>query len=75
MQRKWRWPLAQPEKIKLMIHDDSCDEKLDHTGNCPKCGFHPDMQSTAFMAFDKAEIDKLVAQGRTFLGPYRTEIR
>jgi hypothetical protein len=30
----------------VMHHDDSpCHERLDSDGSCPKCGFHPDMQS------------------------------
>lgn len=62
-------------KIDLMIHDDSCGEKLNHDGFCPACKFHPDGQSVAFKKFDKKEIDKLVAKGHTFLGHRRQEIR
>jgi len=30
----------------IMVHDDDCGETLDSAGLCPRCGFHPDMQST-----------------------------
>lgn len=33
---------------KIEIHDDGCGTILDKDGKCPKCGFHPDMQSRAF---------------------------
>jgi len=32
-----------------LYHDDDCGEAL-VDGMCPKCGFAPDMQSTAFRA-------------------------
>ena len=60
--------------MKLMYHDDNCGELLDKTGRCPKCNFHPDMQSTAFREVPDAEIDKLCGKGRTFLGLNRTPL-
>jgi hypothetical protein len=31
----------------MLIHDDGCGAALDADGMCPRCKFHPDMQSTA----------------------------
>lgn len=60
---------------KVMIHDDSCGEYLDHNGKCPVCGFHPDMQSTAFIPLDNKQLQEMLLKGRTFLGVHRTPIR
>lgn len=40
----------------VMYHDDSCGELLDKEGMCPKCKYHPDMQSTAFTELTTGEI-------------------
>lgn len=61
--------------MRLMFHDDSCGELLDHEGRCPSCGFHPDMQSTAFRDVPEPEVRERQALGRTFLGEGRKEIR
>lgn len=60
--------------MQLMFHDDDCGELLDKDGRCPKCGFHPDMQSTAFKEVPDAEVSKLRAGGRTLLGLNRRPI-
>lgn len=52
-----------------MVHDDDCGEILDAEGRCPKCGFHPDIQSTAFREATEQEL-----RGRTALGPERQKI-
>lgn len=54
--------------MKLMFHDDDCGELLDDEGKCPKCKFHPDMQSTAFRDVSDSEFAKLKAEQRTMLG-------
>lgn len=48
----------------LMFHDDDCGELLLACGECPKCGIHPDMQSTAFRGVLKGDL----RGGRTYLG-------
>jgi hypothetical protein len=58
--------------IMLMYHDDSCGELLNNQGMCPKCGFHPDMQSTGFTDLPMEEYNRLKAQGLSFLGRFRT---
>ena len=55
----------------LMFHDDDCGELLDGNGRCPKCGFHPDGQSTSFREVGDEEFARLKAEGRTLLGQYR----
>ncbi len=55
--------------MKVMVHDDDCGEILDAEGRCPKCGFHPDIQSTAFREATEQEL-----RGRTALGPERQKI-
>jgi hypothetical protein len=57
-----------------MFHDDSCGELLDKDGKCPKCNFHPDMQSTAFKSVPIEWVRLMLADGQTFLGQYRTPI-
>lgn len=52
-----------------MVHDDGCGEILDKEGRCPKCGFHPDMQSTAFREASAEEL-----RGRSALGLERRPI-
>lgn len=61
--------------MKLMFHDDDCGELLDRKGRCPKCGFHPDAQSTAFKEIPEAEVQELIREGKTFLGPYRKPVQ
>lgn len=61
-------------ELILMFHDDSCGELLNADGLCPKCKFHPDMQSTAFRNVSEEELSPLRAVGRTFLGKNRTEV-
>jgi hypothetical protein len=58
--------------MMLMVHDDSCGELLDDQGKCPRCNFHPDMQSTAFREVSAEELRTLRAAGRTFVGTHRT---
>lgn len=38
-----------PQKAKLVSHHDDppCTERLEPSGLCGKCGYHPDMQSLA----------------------------
>lgn len=60
--------------MQIMFHDDDCGELLDKDGRCPKCGFHPDMQSTAFKEVPDADVLKLRSQGRTMLGLNRRQI-
>lgn len=55
----------------LMFHDDDCGELLTSEGLCPKCGFHPDGQSTSFKEVSAEEVQKLKASGRSLLGQYR----
>lgn len=55
--------------MKVMFHDDDCGEILNKNGLCPKCGFHPDMQSTAFREATDEEL-----RGRTALGLERRPI-
>lgn len=60
--------------MDLMFHDDDCGELLDQDGRCPKCKFHPDMQSTAFKEVPDEEVRRLKADGRTMLGPQRQPV-
>jgi hypothetical protein len=60
--------------MRLMFHDDSCGELLDAAGQCPKCGFHPDMQSTGFVEVADSEIDKGIWEGRTYLTKFRQPV-
>jgi hypothetical protein len=59
----------------LMFHDDSCDVLLDSEGKCPKCGFHPDMQSMGLKEITQQEIDRRLASGETMMGAQRRPIR
>jgi len=67
--------MGSAENTMLMAHDDGCTELLDHEGKCPSCNFHPDMQSTVFRPVPNKELEKMRAEGRTFLGQYREQIR
>lgn len=59
----------------LMFHDDSCGELLNADGQCPKCKFHPDMQSTSFREVSLEEIRQKRAAGATsFLGQHREPV-
>lgn len=58
----------------LMYHDDDCGELLDAAGNCPKCSFAPDMQSTGFREVPDEEVRRLLSEGRTLLGRFRKAI-
>jgi hypothetical protein len=60
--------------MQVMIHDDDCGEYLDKDGKCPKCLFHPDCQSTAFVDVEYADIKTYLKQGNTMLGLYRKPI-
>ena len=60
--------------IQVMVHDDDCGEYLTRKGQCPKCKFHPDMQSTAFTSIEYDELQALIYRGRSFLGINRTPI-
>ena len=37
-------------EAKLVLHHDDppCTARLEESGRCPECHFHPDMQSTCF---------------------------
>jgi hypothetical protein len=65
---------VREQKIVVMYHDDDCNELLDKTGMCPRCKFHPDMQSTGFVAVSAEIIRNELASGRTFLGEHRVPI-
>ena len=54
--------------MKLLYHDDDCDEFLDHLGFCHKCKLHPDMQSTAFREPTENEIKIAKNSNKLFLG-------
>lgn len=54
--------------MQLMYHDDDCGELLTDQGECPKCRFHPDMQSTGFVQVSMEEFGAMKLKGRTFLG-------
>lgn len=58
--------------MKVMFHDDDCGEALDGDGLCPKCRFHPDMQSTAFREATQSE---RLTPGRTLLGKFRKVLK
>ncbi len=62
------------QTILLMFHDDRCGELLDETGQCPACGFSPDMQSTGFRDVSIGEYAQMKHSGRTFLGLRRTRL-
>lgn len=66
--------IASGSTVKLMFHDDSCGELLDVRGRCPRCGFCPDMQSTAFRPVPVDEVDRMLRQGKTFLGLCRKPV-
>jgi hypothetical protein len=51
--------------MMLKFHDDDCGELLDADGKCGKCGFYPDMQSTAFRDVPASELRPLLAAGRS----------
>lgn len=61
--------------MMVMFHDDDCGELLDGDGECPKCKFHPDAQSTGFKEVHN-DILRLGIEGfgRTYLGEYRERI-
>lgn len=58
----------------LMFHDDGCGQFLNKEGECPKCEFHPDMQSIGFKYISENELDRQVQNGLTFLGKFRMPI-
>ncbi len=59
----------------LMFHDEEqCDQLLDKDGLCPKCGYHPDMQSVGFKEITEREIVSRLAKGQTMMGSRRTPI-
>lgn len=60
--------------MQIMFHDDDCGELLDKDGRCPKCKFHPDMQSTGFKEVPDDEVTRLRASGRSMLGLNRRQI-
>lgn len=60
--------------MKLMIHADGCDEPLDADGLCPKCKFHPDMQSTRFKEFTDEQFRTFKSEGRTLMGVGRERL-
>jgi len=57
-----------------MFHDDDCGELLDADGRCPKCKFHPDMQSTGFKEVPDTQVAADKKFGRSFLGPGRERV-
>ena len=44
---------------RVLMHDDDCGAELDARGRCPKCGFAPDMQSTAFVFVAEGDAETL----------------
>lgn len=58
-----------------MFHDDDCGVLLDADGRCPKCGFHPDMQSTGFKEITEREIAERQSKGETMLTTLRRPYR
>lgn len=61
--------------MMVMFHDDDCGELLDGDGECPKCKFHPDMQSTGFKDMNDAVLrDGIERLGLTYLGKHRERI-
>jgi hypothetical protein len=58
----------------LMYHDDSCGELIDATGICPKCKFHPDMQSLGFRSVSATVMAEMRRCGATFMGEHREPI-
>lgn len=60
--------------MKLMYHDDDCGELLNQSGECPKCRYHPDMQSTAFREVPDDVVADLTRKGWTFLGLRRVPV-
>jgi hypothetical protein len=60
--------------VFVMIHDDDCGQFLTHVGACPKHGFNPDMQSTAFVSVDRRMLKQRTRHGETFLGTKGTQI-
>ncbi len=61
--------------MMLMFHDDSCGELLNAEGECPKCKFSPDMQSTGFREVDGSEMIVKREGGATFMGLHRAPVR
>lgn len=59
----------------LMVHADGCGELLDEHGGCPRCHFHPDMQSTEFKNVTEEEFKRISATRHSFLGRYREPVR
>ena len=57
--------------IYVMVHDDDCGQFLAHTGNCPKHGFVPDMQSMALIETDVGMLEQRIRCGETFMGMKR----
>lgn len=60
--------------MQIMIHDDDCGEYLDKNGMCPKCKFHPDLQSLALVETDINTIERYLSAGFTMMGLYRRPI-
>ena len=60
--------------MRVMFHDDDCDDLLDQDGQCPTCKFHPDMQSTGFKDISVGNAFTMLRNGRTLLGLYREPI-
>jgi hypothetical protein len=50
-------------KQRTLIHDDDCGEPLDASGFCRRCGFYPDMQSTALVRAEPKRDTKLESDG------------
>lgn len=46
----------------VLCHDDSCDAPL-IDGNCPVCGFAPDLQSRQFWPIEEHNILDLMLDG------------
>ncbi len=60
--------------VQLMVHDDDCNEFLTNDGECPKCKFHPDMESVVFVVVSPLKYQELRKTGRTFLGVGRARL-
>jgi hypothetical protein len=58
-----------PMGMRLLFHDDDCGEFLGMGGECPRCGFLPDLQSLGIKEASPEELREDLARGRTYLAP------
>lgn len=55
-----------------LFHDDDCGATLEADDNCPKCGFHPDMQSLGLREANVNDID--IPEIRTIVKPLHVQV-